>query len=109
MRASSWYSGFGVFLRGSGRREPDGYVAGTDRDAAIVSPAGGSRLVSIPFEPGNGWHTYRFEAKGNVLRLVVDGAPRLETMDNRFLRGGQMGLWVDSVQINVRRFRVIAL
>lgn len=60
------------------------------------------------FAPKNDYHQYRLEAKGNHLRLQIDGALILETDDNRFPTGVSVGLSSAS-QINVRSFRVIAL
>lgn len=60
------------------------------------------------FNPGNDWHLYRLEMKGNNLQLFVDGRPMVEVTDNSFLEGGDIGLWSDSVQLSIRNFKVIA-
>jgi hypothetical protein len=56
----------------------------------------------------NDWHVYRFEANGNVLKFLVDGAVVIEAMDNRYLSGGQAGLFSDRTQISVRTFQAMA-
>jgi hypothetical protein len=55
------------------------------------------------------WHSYRLEARGNSLKLFVDGDPRLETTDNKYLAPGRVGLWANSAQISVRSFKIIQL
>lgn len=55
------------------------------------------------------WHTYRIEVRGNAIRVLLDGATVIETTDNRFLTSGQVGVWSEGAQVNIRRFTVIAL
>jgi hypothetical protein len=47
----------------------------------------------------NVWHEYRFEAKGDTLRVHWDGKPVLEHRDTTFMDTGAVGLWTkaDSV------------
>jgi hypothetical protein len=68
-----------------------------------------SRIATQPFDPGNGWHTYRLEVKGNSIKLLVDGAPLVEEVDNTILSNCQVGLFSAGAQINVRSFKVIKL
>ncbi len=44
----------------------------------------------------------------NVLKFLVDGAVVIEAMDNRYLAGGQAGLFSDHAQISVRNFQAMA-
>jgi hypothetical protein len=62
------------------------------------------------YRVGTDWHTYRLEARGNNLKLFIDGALRMEMTDNQHLSSGRVGLfsWY-SAQINVRSFKVIAV
>jgi len=66
-------------------------------------------LVKQTYSTDSDWHTYRFEVRGNSLRLLIDSNLVAETMDNQYLLAGQVGLWSDSTQISVRSFKVIAL
>src|SRR5205085_814465 len=56
-----------------------------------------------------GWHIYRLEVGGNTLTFRIDGSVMVETTNNQFASGGQVGLWSVNTQIDVRRFEVIAL
>lgn len=105
---------FGLFLRRDGRSGytfragmvPNGwrYDLGTE-----IATEGGEGLGSKVFNPGTDWHTYRFEARGNNLRLLVDNNLMAEAADNRYLTGSQAGIWASAAQLNVRGFRIIAL
>lgn len=50
--------------------------------------------------PGT-WHAYRFEARGNRLRVIWDGSLVIEHRDETFVGGGAVGVWTkaDSVTI----------
>ncbi len=62
------------------------------------------------FAPGAGiWHAYRMEVKGNSIRLLIDGNPVCEGLDNRYLTGGTVGIWDSKAQILVRSFKITAL
>ena len=66
-------------------------------------------LADREFDPGSGWHTYRVEAVGSSLRVLVDGRLLLEAEDDRFPTGALVALYSDEVRMSVRGFRVIAL
>ena len=78
----------------------DGYNA----DAALNEAA---------YDPGDAWHTYRFEVRGDRLRLLVDGvavadgspqvAPGWDTSTQ------EAGIWSQGVGLEVRRLAVIPL
>jgi hypothetical protein len=55
------------------------------------------------------WHTYRVEVEGTFVRLLIDGEVIVQTTDDQFTEGGQVGLWSNNLELDVRRFRVIAL
>jgi hypothetical protein len=61
------------------------------------------------FDPGAAWHTYRVEAKGNVSTFLVDDTPLATVTDNKHLEPGQVGLWCDGYQIEVRSFEVMPI
>jgi hypothetical protein len=62
-----------------------------------------------PLNPGAGWHTYRLEAREHRLRLLIDGAVRLEANDRAFRDGPRVGLWASLSWVAVRRFAFVAL
>ncbi len=61
------------------------------------------------YDPGANWHTYRVEARGNMITLLVDGAVLASVTDNKYLAGGQVGLWSNQYQLDIRSFTVAAL
>jgi hypothetical protein len=61
------------------------------------------------FDPGTGWHTYRIEADGNVVRFLIDGASYATATDNRYLSGGISGLSSHQSQIEVSSFTALRL
>jgi hypothetical protein len=54
--------------------------------------------VSVPVARGV-WHTLRFEARGEHLKIIFDGKSVIERDDTTFTNSGQVGLWTkaDSV------------
>ncbi|MGH8908850.1 MAG: hypothetical protein ACRD0K_20740 [Egibacteraceae bacterium] len=101
------FGGFGLVTR-------DGwYIAGVRWNEGTGIWYGGdeSKIASAAgFDHGGEWHTYRVEAKGNVIRFLVDDAVLAEVTDNRYLEGGQVGLWSNSeTQLEIRSFKVFAL
>jgi hypothetical protein len=103
------------------RRELDdssGYVGGWGHDedgfsVAIISTPGlfahsGPEVARI-FAPGGGWHSYRLELHGSVIRLLIDGGEVLAYSNDRYLSGVTTSLWSRGAQINVRSFRIVAL
>jgi len=111
-------SSFGVIVRADG--QGGGYAAGTgtgwDQTSGINDLTGwwgtsdlSERLIAgKPYKPDSSWHTYAVEAKGNVIRLKVDGGILAAVSDNKYLAGGQIGLWSNGYQLEVRAFRVLA-
>src|SRR5215213_4536137 len=65
------------------------------------------------FDPGDDWHTYRFELRGDELRLLIDGADvvsgTLETPIDPASADAQAGLWAQGVQLEVRKVSVQSL
>jgi hypothetical protein len=67
-------------------------------------------LAEKTFDPGNEWHTYRFELRGDELRLLVDGADvvtgTLEAPIDASSGDAQAGLWAQGVELKVRNVSV---
>jgi hypothetical protein len=110
IRAVRVSNGFGLVLR----RQPDGggYTAAIrngDVPAIRYGDDAGSLTEAQPFDPGNGWHTYRLEADGNVVTFLIDGARIATLTDNRYLDGGLTGLVSYGYQLEVSSFRIIQL
>ena len=67
-------------------------------------------LAEETFDPGDDWHTYRFEVRGDELRLLVDGADvvsgTLEAPIETSSGDAQAGLWAQGVQLEVRKVSV---
>jgi hypothetical protein len=65
------------------------------------------------FDPGNDWHTYRFELRGDELRLLIDDADvvsgTLETPIDPAATDAQAGLWAQGVQLEVRSVAIHSL
>jgi hypothetical protein len=69
-------------------------------------------LAEETFDPGDDWHTYRFELRGDDLRLLVDGADVVTgTLDAPIDASaeGQAGLWAQGVGLEVRKVSVHSL
>lgn len=104
---SEFGRGFWLMVR---RDERGAYLGGTlNGDRVDLAAYPYSSLMSRAFSDRRQWHTYRFEVKGNMQRLSIDGALWLETADNRYLTGRQLGVDSSHAQVSVRSFRVIAL
>jgi hypothetical protein len=99
----------GVYLAGI-RTVGDRLVAGIWYYELYVNGVWTSELRSVErpiTAPLGTWHVYRFEAKGNRLRLYFDGGLLVEALDNRLSSGSEVGLFSSSTQISVRSFRVL--
>ena len=70
-------------------------------------------LADKTFDPGNEWHTYRLELRGEELRLLVDGkavvSGTLEAPIDASSGDVQAGLWAQGVQLKVRKVSVHVL
>jgi Domain of Unknown Function (DUF1080) len=105
------YSHWAVGVRGDASSGTIAYYSGgTHSGHAGISDGNlESMIVQKTFTPRNDWHKYRLEAKGNHLKLFIDGALVVESDDNRHLTGSEVGLYSRDVQVNVRSFKVIQL
>lgn len=99
-------SEFGVTVRG-------GYTG------AIYSPhCGTSGIIEVhtsntsicknDITIDSSYHTYRVEARGNEISLLVDGSQVCSAADNQYLSPGQVGLF-SNTQIEVTDFKVVPL
>jgi hypothetical protein len=70
-------------------------------------------LAEQTFDPGSEWHTYRFELRGDDVRLLVDGADVVSGTVGAPIDASsgdaQAGLWAQGVQLKVRRVSVQVL
>ena len=110
----------GVFVRYSGFGSPTiagcgncrvTYMGGIDNFGTMARIQRGDQvLVDTPFTPGKAWHTYRIEARGNLIRLLIDGQPMVQTNDTTYPTGRGIGVHQGHyARVTVRAFRVIAL
>ncbi len=111
---------FGISARGSGNAQNwQGYWAFMGGAAyyngvpqAIIENNAGSfwssNLAATPFTPGIDPHLYRLEVKDSALRLFIDGTHVVETNNNQFPTGGQVGLGTDT-PIIVSNFAIYAI
>jgi hypothetical protein len=70
-------------------------------------------LAEEPFDPGDDWHTYRFELSGDELRLLVDGddvvSGALDAPLDASTADAEAGLWAQGVGLEVRKVSVHSL
>jgi hypothetical protein len=70
-------------------------------------------LAEQTFDPGSEWHTYRFELRGDDVRLLVDGADVVSGTVGAPIDASsgdaQAGLWAQGVQLKVRKVSVQVL
>jgi hypothetical protein len=103
---------FGIIVRSSYYAGYLGYTGGgifTEEHLSAqiaIDCCGGNILNKSNFGMNNEWHTYRVEVSGNEVRLLIDGSEYVHVTDNRFLEGGEVGLWSDRIQIQVRTFKI---
>src|SRR5216684_364442 len=90
-RAQPWGDS-GIDVRGGDKK---GYLVGfsTFGNAQISDINSVNPIEKRSFNPGSDWHTYRAEAIGNKIRLLIDGTVIIDTTDNQYLDPGQVGLW----------------
>jgi len=70
------------------------------------------QIATGAFDPGDAWHTYRLEVRGQELTLLVDGEEVASGTDPTALapaRSSQIGIWSQGVRLSVRRLAVYPL
>ncbi|MDQ3779516.1 MAG: DUF1080 domain-containing protein [Chloroflexota bacterium] len=95
-------------------RCPGGEPSGRITDVANVGNGYNQdrEIASGAFDPGDTWHTYRLEVRGNRLTLLIDGeevANGTDTTAARSARASQIGIWSQGVRLSVRRIAVYPL
>jgi hypothetical protein len=107
------YSGFGINVRevpsSTNEQGYSTYIDPTSAGGAAISVVGGDVIKNASFNPGTGFHLYRAEVKGNTINFLIDGAPVLSVVDNRFISAGVVGLWCSNTQIELSSFKVVKL
>jgi hypothetical protein len=70
-------------------------------------------MAEKAFDPGDGWHTYRFELRGDRVRLLIDGdavvSGTLKNAVDPAATDVEAGLWSQGVGLEVRRVTVLPL
>jgi hypothetical protein len=107
VRETFGYGRYGVMVRI--QEDGPGYTFGHNEGNVVLGLSNGTGLDRQAYTPGNEWHTYRIEVRGNELHTFVDGSPTVSATDNTFLRGKRVGLYTQGAQISVRRFEVTTL
>ncbi len=106
---------FAITIRGTAT--PDGwhgYAGGIQPlcsgvEGVIISSSSAGLLNHASFTPGNSWHTYRLEVRGDTIRFLVDGVFYLQATDTQYFSGGQVGLWSYATQLIISSLKIIAL
>jgi hypothetical protein len=86
-----------------------GYKAVVCQGVAVLEKVGISALIETVFDPKTDWHTYRLEAKGSSIRLLVDGKLLLQADDSMYSSGGKLGISSFQTRLNVKSYKVFAI
>jgi hypothetical protein len=116
MQVVNGYTGnFGISVRGNPSSNGwQGYAAcvgfyPTCNGGASLTAIRGNTSASGAFTPGTAVHTYRVEAKDNVINFIIDSGLVVTLTDNEFFTGSQVGIWCEGLQMEVFSFQVFAL
>jgi hypothetical protein len=110
--------GFGIIFRAPGKPDllphygaPDALGAGIVNTSAVIAGmyVYPQELARSDFDPGQSWHTYRIEVRGNGIRFLIDGQLAARTRSTRFLAKSKLGLFSIDDGVTVRSFKVFAL
>jgi len=69
-------------------------------------------MAENAFDPGDDWHTYRFELRGDSVRLIVDGDGIVTgTLDAPLDVAGEAeaGIWSQGVDLDIRSIEIFPL
>jgi hypothetical protein len=99
------WQGYFALISAPGANEPQAAAFITNNNTNFES----SILAKCPFDPGTDVHTYRVEVKGNDIKLLIDGSLKVETQDNQFLTGSQVGMISYNDELTVSSFSITAL
>jgi hypothetical protein len=64
------------------------------------------QIAGTDYDPGDSWHTYRAEARGNELILTVDGGKSVRVSNSDHFASGSVGLVTLQTGLTVRKFSV---
>ncbi len=71
-----------------------------------------SLIAEAPFDPGDAWHTYRFELANGAMRLLVDGEEVLSGSSDPAIDPAasdvETGIWSQGIGLEVRRVTIVA-
>ncbi len=111
--------GFHLSIRRQGKRYDDFAVSGCCTNSTSYSiiyrddsvRAGYDTIIGDAHLPpiDTRWHTYRMEAQGEMLRLIVDGRVLIRGLDRHLLAGGEVDLTGQDVPIMIRHFTIVSL
>lgn len=110
--------GFGIIFRAPAKPDllphygaPDALGAGIVNTSAVIAGmyVYPQKLASSDLDPGQNWHTYRVEVRGNGIRLLIDSQLAAQTRTTRFLSKSRIGLFCVDEGLAVKSFRVFAL
>ena len=100
------YTSAGAYTFGCGPDPGSGldnlFVANPGKGEPIVDNV----LGQAPFDPGTGFHTYRFDLKGSTITVSVDSFQDIKVTDDRYTSAGQVGLWAAGTPISVKSFTI---
>lgn len=102
------YKTFGVIARATA---DGGYAFGPCLNCrpsllGLTSQGFEDPLVTVPYDPGSGWHTYRVEFNGAEIIASIDGHEALRVVDATYLDATGVGLWAAGSVVEVRSFEV---
>jgi hypothetical protein len=116
---------FGLIVGGAGEGQRYGGgllfpCAGAPPSARLTDVAGWEDgynadpvIAEKAFDPGDEWHTYRFEVRGERLRLIVDGigvvAGSSTAATDAAPAETEAGLWSQGVGLEVREIAIVPL
>ena len=107
--ANQWYGGGVHFPCENAPREARLTDVSVWQDGYNGDPAFAQAL----YDPGDDWHTYRFELRGDHVRLIVDGIGIADGMlaapIDPATTDGQAGIWTQGAAIEIRRIAVYTL
>lgn len=108
---------FGIFARSSYQYQGSIYQAITYQgynytvfnQYAELTGSVAQQQIPVPISLDTSWHVYRIEVKYNVITLFLDGRKLQQITDNTYLSSGKVGIFANTVQVDVRSFKVFTL
>lgn len=100
-KAGSYVAGYSSAWGGTQWDSPTSFLAMNAHNVQVMD--------TLPFTPGDAWHTIRLELKGNTVKVLIDGGLVIQEVDNTYLTGGVIGIFDRGCQVDIRAFTVSAL